>query len=883
MKVHTPKKKKTWKQKLQKCFRGSISILLCLLMTPFISISLGLVEYARYQSMMELVEELYELTGISLMSDYDPYLHDRFGLLATSQSGAVGENAETVMQNNIGLLGTQAEVSGVSAKGKMALSNEDLLRQQIIDVSELTAATAVIADDFKLQDLLDKLKGVDQFTSLMDTMDGMADLCDALSEAVDALENLEAVLKRLETSINNTKNSATTLADELAAFYKKLYEKGAVLSSSASDEAIQTALSLFTQEDLNELVDIYKSTKTLMNNLSSIKSDLNSLKEYAGKFKEAVEKAADAAEQLTTTNDVDQEGKVSEAAKEGLTDVLEEMETLIEDTLSDIKDSTITTAKEAVDKIIDRVIETTGLSGYTTRYTEIVYGDYFELPLTETAKNDLVDLMKTIKSCVDSNGLDGLKQYFKNKFIPDINLDVTAIKEAVTDTLKEALEKLGGDSADKVSELLTKLVNMVKKLFDLDVFWEEDLNAFVNISSDNPSGYQKFLSAVGDLFSSISDFKDAIKNVSLRKFIKAMKDMFTAIWDMLDAIKSIAADAIRSIGELLGSAVTGDVKNLYEKMLISGYMRHNLPCRLDSGDFSYDADSNSVNLDISGKGLTGYAYNDIVRPASYVGQSTTSVPFTGGSRFQRLNRTLNAVKNGGGTDTMFRGAELEYIRAGTNSEIANQIIVFFDIYFLRLLLDLPSIFLDPEVASVAAAATIAAWVVYILYIIAEPFCDTVLLVNGAEVPLIRTDCWLTATGAGTLMTKLADITMSEAFRNSLSEYVDDYGGGSGDPPKNNMSTTGGSGLGNVNYRTHMMILLLIYVESDDQISRLQDLVELEAKAYYAKNGGSFSMSKTYTAVEITGEVSFNPFFDIGTYTGGSVLDMSKTLKRTVTY
>ena len=60
-------------------------------------------------------------------------------------------------------------------------------------------------------------------------------------------------------------------------------------------------------------------------------------------------------------------------------------------------------------------------------------------------------------------------------------------------------------------------------------------------------------------------------------------------------------------------------------------------------------------------------------------------------------------------------------------------------------------------------------------------------------------------------------------------------------------------------------------------------MELEAKAYYAKNGGSFSMSKAYTAVEVTGEVTFNPFFDLGTYSGGSPLDMTKTLKRTVTY
>lgn len=883
MNVHTPKKKKTFKQKLQKGCKGAISILLCLLMTPFISIALGLVEYSRYQSMMELTEELYELTGISLMSDYDSYLHDRFGLLATNQSGSLGDSADSYMQTNKLILGKQIEVGGVGAKGKLALSNEDILRQQVIDVSELTATTAVIADDFKLQDLLNKLKGVSQFTSLMNTMDGMADLCDALDDAVDALENLEAVLKKLQTAVNNAKSSATTLATNLSNFYKKMYEKGASLASGANQNAIDAAMALITQEDLDELIGLYKDTKNLMGNLESIKTNLGSVKRYVGEFKDAVKAAADAAEKLTTSNSVDENGKISEVAKESLTGVLEEMQKLVDETLADLKDTTIDTAKETVDAIIDQVVATTGLAGYTTRYSEIVYGEYFKLPLSATAKQDLVDLLKAIKSCVDSKGLDGMTQFFKDKFVPSLNFNVTEITKAVSNTLKEALKKLGDKATEKVGTLLTKLVNIVKGLFDLDVFWEEDMNAFVNISTNNPSGYQKFLTAVGNLFSAISDFKDAIKEVSLRKFIKAMKEMFESIWDMLDAIKTIAADMISSIGELLSSAVKGDVKNLYEKLLISGYMRHNLPCRLDSGDYSYDPGSNSVNLDLSGKGLTGYSYNDIVRPASYGGQSAAPIiPFVGGSKFQQLNSTLNALKKGAGTDTMFRGAELEYIRAGTNSEIANQIIVFFDIYFLRLLLDLPSIFLDGEVASVAAAATIAAWVVYILYIIVEPFCDTILLVNGAEVPLIRTDCWLTATGVGTLITKLADITMSDALKNSLKEYGSTYGGGNAEIPKSSM-TTGGSGLGNVNYRTHMLILLLIYVESDDQISRFQDLVELEAKAYYTKNGGSFSMSKAYTAVEVTGEVTFNPFFDLGTYSGGSPLDMTKTLKRTVTY
>jgi len=73
------------------------------------------------------------------------------------------------------------------------------------------------------------------------------------------------------------------------------------------------------------------------------------------------------------------------------------------------------------------------------------------------------------------------------------------------------------------------------------------------------------------------------------------------------------------------------------------------------------------------------------------------------------------------------------------------------------------------------------------------------------------------------------------------------------------------------------------VDSDTQIARLQDLVELETAEYYRQNGKTFSMSKTYTAVEIKADATFNPFFDLGTFTGGGSLLPSFEIKQMVSY
>lgn len=391
----------------------------------------------------------------------------------------------------------------------------------------------------------------------------------------------------------------------------------------------------------------------------------------------------------------------------------------------------------------------------------------------------------------------------------NININVSNILDDVEVILENATSKLVDGVGDKLISLLTKLVNIVKKLFDLDLFYEADLNAYVNIGNASSSPYQSFMDALGSLFTAVDDFKAAMEEGGLFGKIKgaleAMGDMFSAIGDLMGAIVDIAGAAVDSIVELGGSLVSGDVQGLYEKFLISGYMRHNLPCRLDSGDYSYDADGNQLNLNLTGKGLTGFEFNKIARPrpAVYTGQSV-SLNSDSGSKFQGLASTLQNLKNGYGPDRMFKGAELEYIRAGTNSEIANQVICFFDLYFLRLLLDLPFIFRDGEVNAVAGAATVASWVVYILYIVAEPFCDTLLLVNGNTVPLIRNHCWLTATGLGKFIDKLIDV-LGEALQNELNEYASSYATSSG-------GSSGESDDGGLDYRTHMLIMLLIYVD-----------------------------------------------------------------------
>lgn len=848
MENHTRSVRKSTKEKLKKGVNGSISILLCVLITPFLSIALGLVEYARYQQVIELTEELFELVGVSELTDYDSYLHDRFGVLATSQENNLKDGEDAYIEENKSILANQVTINNFKVSGKLPLSNAEVLERQIVDVSELSSTTAVIVEDLNLDVLLDKLSNLTDFQNVMDTMDSLADVTDALNEAVTAIENLKSAIETLISNLNTAIANANTLATKLSDLINKLGENGIQLPANASAEEIQAALEAFDSSYISDLKDVYNQAKNLKSSFDTIKTQIDVVKTNVDTVVTSVGKAQEAMNSINTSNSIDSNGSISKEAVRTLDDVLKDMTGLVENTLSDIKQTTLDSAKQTLDDIVNTTLETTGLSALS-RYNS----SYFSLPLSDSAKEDIVDLLKVAKDMYSTRTGDSLKDFLASRFIPDLNF--RNLKNAVTDVITSAENALVKKVTEKISKTLKDLVKVAKGLFDLDVFFDSDLNAFVDIADVEDSGYQEFLEAVGKMLTAAEDFSSSGLNIF--KALKAMKDMFTSIFDLMDAVMSIAGDMISGLLDLAGSAVRGDVRDLYENMLISGYMVHNLPCRTNYAQ------------GLSGEGLTGFDYSKI--PTVDGSQSSA------GGTFQELAGLIDSLQAGKGKDKMFVGAELEYIRAGTNSELANQIFCFFDIYFLRLVLGLPGVFMDTEVTTLAASTTIAAWIVYIIYIILEPFCDTVLLVNGASVPIVKTDCWLSGSKISDFLGKLADVTMSDELKNTVEGFVNDNAGTSDSSTREMSASFDPTDLLEVDYPSHMLIILMAFVTDELQIERLSDIMELEAKKYYTDKGGSFKMNKTYSAVQVSADVTFNAFFDLGLGL------MEKEMKQTVSY
>lgn len=844
-------KKFHWsKAKIKKCVNGSISVLLCLLLTPFLSVTLALIEYARYQEIMEIADELMELTELFALADYDQYIHTRFGMLSVSQEGTLGDGLEAVLADNAKITGNQLIPSNVTVSGDLSLQNTNVLRQQLVDFSQLTSPTALVMEDLGLEELLEKLKGLEAFNNITDTVDKLADATEKVNDAAKAFKKLKEDLDGLKTAIDDAKDQAKDLVSKFTDLVKNLGDNGITLPAGATVEQIEAAVQDFMDHGyIDQIKDIYKGAKALKDSLEKIKNKANDIKTDAQKVKDSVKAAADAVRDIGKSSS--EQGKsISSGMTKTVENVVNEMNSLVEGTLKEIRDDTVNAIKDAADEILKTVLERTGLSDVAGRYYEIIGGSYYNVSdgtLSDHAKQDIQDFIRMALEIYIANagGEDvrkNISDYFEGRFVPDISFEFDGLLSEISGILEKAIIGAEENAKTKLTDLVEKLGNLARSILNFSLFSNPHLNRKVSLTNQAKSSAQKFLDALKRLLGAIEDFKNSIGSFNL---IGAL----TAVWDLLGAIKDMFAAIFDSVKEFI-DGIKDIFNGIYDRVIISGYMAHSLPCRTDA---TATITGGVVQLKGDAKSLTGYAYNDIPR-------------------------------DGGNT---FMGAELEYVYKGSDSETTNQVLTFLDLYFLRLLIDLPSIFADAEVAGLAAAATVASWVVYIVYVLVEPFLDTILLVNGAEVPLIKTKCWLTPTGlvpfAERFMKAVSECEdLQKAAMNEVKNFSDELGKSFSPDMK---SGDGGGSVGtlDMSYKNYVLVMMMIRVETNLQVQRLGNLMDLEATRYYQKKGKTFDMAQTYTALNLSADMKFNPFVDMGILAGDGPLNLSGHMTRTVSY
>ncbi len=879
--------------------KGVVSLFLCLIMTPVLSVASALVEFSRYQNTESVFQEVMDCASLSTMANYDAYLQERFGLFAVSQDCDIGAVYGDSLRKNSAVMEGVSLGDEITAGGTLPLSETGVIKRQILDFSESTVLTEIILEDLHLQDLLDELDKLMNISGMLDVLNSMSDMTTKVRELVESGEAFLEKLNSAVTQVETLKTNATAFASAIADLCRKIKEDGTAVDYT-TPESESDSLQAVAEKYLADIQTVYDSTAALIDSVTALKDTVTGLPDALEALKTDYQEAADAVAAVGDSFSNISQSSHTGSAGEGSGDIqdvsgeatslyeelLKNIEKAIDDATENLSSSTIDALKSAADGLAQKLVDELGLD-VAKRWN---LAEYYRLPLSDDAKADLKDLLSVLPEVWEDGSYDGLIQLLKEKYIPSVlYMDFSSIVNSVERAVQQAKDNFVEEAKASIGEILSNLVNTITSLFSLDVFYDGSLNAYLDEATistllsdsgyrggeeENP--YVNLLNAISSMIGAVNTFVDSIGSLNFFGMIDGIAKLINSIKETVTAIVNLTAKTVEKIGELVCWVADGQWEKFGELLLMAGYMTHNLPNRTLAGRKEVSLNGGiACQTILEGQTLTGFPYADIQTPAKQLEGGLADISALAGF----LERTQT-----GGTDQMFRGAELEYILAGTPSEVMNQAVVFMQIYFLRLLLDLVPVFTDPAVSTMAASATIACWAVYLIVAFAEPLCDTVLLVNGSEqVCFVKRSCYLTPTGVDNFLTALTDvISKSDAIKDSAKDTMSQAISGKLGAKAPNVQFM--DGVLKSGYDTHCLILLMFTTTTDDMLRRLANIVQLEANYHYTQSDTpyTFDIARAYTGISASADAEFDSFIRIFQTSGSDAL-IKKRFTRTQTY
>lgn len=786
--------------------KGAISLFLAFLLTPILTLALVLVESARYQSIVQLVEELSDLCAMSSLASYDTYVQDRFGLLSVSQQEEISDLFKEAMEENKELLGnTVTYTQAPSAFGAIPLSTDKVFFQQVVEQSEFSVLAKTVYDGLDLQDLLSQLTdklGWDRLDEIMtqaELMKNTADLADAAVDLLKCIKEMNTANDELKSAVKAYKNA-----------YSNTNAEGVVSGFEPDALALIEALNNAQGEDkykdsnVKNAVDASKSSaKNYRDKAKDVEKALGKLMEKASALQNRVDSLDDILADYQSNNaKLNSDGEGTPVFKD-----------MVVTTLLNIYDS----LSEAVsDRAITQISsDVSAIQGQISKLNSLIDGDMKAIPST------------WVEADIESNyGPLSLPDNFGN-------------------VLKTAIRELE-NPVDSEEPFLKKLLDILDKLMHIQVFYDKSLDSVVSTSLLHESSSPELDDML--IIASIQTFFDAGKRFTsegniLKKFVDyvvGIAEVIVAAATLLISIVTWALNFVGNVFRMTGTLFT-DPAGWFEQMLFTGYCAYNLPNRTNC---------------TSEKSLTGYDYQKV-----FLEQGGDLAAYDarifGGNFGDKLG-------NQSGTDTGFKGAELEYIMVGSQSEYENQATSFFKLYLFRILFNLFPVLTSPEYSR-------SHWAVIVAVLLVEPLIDTIFLVNGEKEYLVKQDLYLSIDSLDEVLEKLSNITLGE----SASKMAKGFFGKEDEPG------TGG-GLGVVkdlnflkcDYTDHLYLYMFITYEPGNYVNRLQNIVQTEANTHYTKTEGvSFDLDQAYTHVCSSVSYQLNPIFNVDVLTSGGIFDV----------
>jgi len=885
--------------------KGAISLFLAVLMTPFLTIAMLLVETGRYNSAVSILDELLGVSSISTLANYDSFVKDRWGLMALPQEKPLKDVYNGYLSQNSEIMGDSLKINKLEANGMYPLSDRDVLMNQLMEFCKLNAPTELVNNFGNLSTIIDTLEGFTNYGSIVNLLTSGVDIADAaitvgksagkLMESANKLDQLTeeyaSKYSAFESGVNDIINALRRIVS--------LQESEAQLSSQLADLTFELD-NLPSGEEYDkrrtELEDEIDDVKSLQSAAQSERESLensipnkrrrasNAQKEYAKVIKDIADELGnykdlmhESVEALTNIGDKFADGLNTALTLEaGLKEKKDSMDNLSNQIQTMEANGTAQSNPEAYQDLLKKKadmseaianIELKSSIGKAagTGFKQITDGwqttmdDYSEDVILQIKKG-FEDLRQVVLS-VDISAIDTWSEYITQAKYKTVAVSGYVKAEDIDAYLKEQEDEVKSGS---LGDLLDGLGSVYEQVMGLSILYVDNLNSVID------SDY--YDSALGGLPADANAggaIGNVLENLSLtaKSIIKLKVNFFTFRWlELWENVKNLlqgligTIQGIYNVFAMIIKALIGLFN--YETWWTCTYCAYNLPCRTDfvKGNGGFGAMSFTA---MTGASVTDQSLNETVK--------FPSVPVF--SEIGGMISTMNSMKNKTGSDYAFSGAELEYIMFGSDSEMANQIYVFFVMYIIRAVCCAIQISANAEVQALAASTTLGYPVVMGIYYIFEPLVQTILLVNGSVQQLMPTTIYLAPSGVPALLkelvffcklseTKSKNITAKLENAFVKAEEMDEYKAKldkakkPAEMPKDktllsDLKKSYKKSLLSFSYRDYCFITMLFLVTKEERESRLMNLIQMETLNYYKNQKATFTfdLKKAYTFID----------------------------------
>lgn len=873
------------KAKLWKRTRGAISILLVCLLLPFLSLAALYVEAGRYQSGMRAMNQALNSGALSTLANMDSYLLKRFGLLAVKQKT---DSVDAELTSSVNkyyakqeIMDTQTvESVKITANGVYPLSDTAVLKQQILEASAAIAPTKFVLEfgDIdslvkQIQKSLDFLCVLDTFKTCTGTLEKEVKAIEALDDARKQIKELKKTRDKYDSAFTDWQSDVSSLASHLATS-RPDEEKHPILAANWDNTKTNrtNAAENSRQAYLTQIGDMISGLDTLESKLNAAVQSKEDFYQQLGST------AFGAAKSEIDALLVDEDDEEVKAFGGEMKNILSSGENTIKaeySRMSDVVDKfspeSLQNASIGLQQEKQRVegYSTGSITGSTSQPDEGTYhfvaldavtdpkavDEYMDQAEKDLDNMGILDVLRVIVEIVDS--------LFNVETIADGTLNVRLDTAYYQSAIGGLPSKNPTDYKNPFAAEDEQRSKEYLKLIDPD--YDED-DPFGLVAGSVEGKLQNIIDSLNNLCSSASNLGNA---KGILEKLKALWQVVQNFFKFLGSIIDFAATLVKKIAE-----------GIYNKFLLSMYMAYNMPNRTNYS---------------SGTGMLGYKFATIPRPPE---NSAYNVPVFG---------DIASMIAGGETGYSFRGAEMEYLMWGNESELKNQYYQFFLLMVVRLLINLVPTFTADKFWSGVIQPLIPVYgagiVIGVLVAAAEGFVDASILASGGEVSLVKKHLYLGPEGVPDLIEQFTFVKLSKASKTKVIQKVAEATKTGytyeekpqvdltkdQDKPLIDLDKQKGDML-KLSYTEYSAILMMFFLSESKSLTRLADLIQCESTMRNQTTGSSlsqqvsgeyakFNINKAFTTLRISASGKLKPLLPVAAMTSGGRMSVHSVLYR----